>query len=178
MFIELFLLPAGSVAQLVSVRPVIMRITLLLASALAVMVAASWLWLARPLVIQCGPYPQLDMMALNMALSLYRHHTGSFPTTAEGLGILATRPAGAPPGWCKVLDEVPLDPWGSPYVYVFPSPGNPERFDLLSLGPDRVPSADDVRYRWREPAAQSNPAPERTPTAGVAGSESYAHPPQ
>jgi general secretion pathway protein G len=31
---------------------------------------------------------------------------------------------------------VPLDPWGRPYVYVFPGEANPKGFDLLSYGAD------------------------------------------
>ena len=127
-----------------------MRVILLIASALALIIAAASFWLLPNLSTRCPVNPQFDMMALAASLAIYRHDTGSFPTTAEGLAALAERPVGAAPGWHKRLDEVPRDPWGSSFVYRFPSPEDPERFELLSLGPDRVPSADDVRYRWRE----------------------------
>ncbi len=127
-----------------------MRVSLLYVPALALTVAGAWFWL-RPVSIQCGPYPQLDLMALARTLIVYRHDTGSFPTSAEGLDALVNRPAGAPTSWRKLLDEVPRDPWGTAFVYRFPSPEDPERFELLSLGPDHVPSADDLHYRWRGP---------------------------
>jgi general secretion pathway protein G len=94
-------------------------------------------------------------------LIMYRDDTGRFPTSAEGLDALVKRPVGASTSSRKLLDEVPRDPWGTAFVYRFPSAEDPERFELLSLGPDRVPSADDVHYRWRVPIPP-NPAPERT----------------
>jgi general secretion pathway protein G len=96
-----------------------------------------------------------------MTLTMYRDDTGRFPTSAEGLDVLVNRPAGASTSWRKLLDEVPRDPWDSAFIYRFPSPEDPERFELISLGPDRVPSADDVHYRWRVPVPP-NPALERT----------------
>ena len=32
------------------------------------------------------------------------------------------------------IDELPLDPWNNPYVYI--SPGSNSEFDLISLGAD------------------------------------------
>jgi general secretion pathway protein G len=40
---------------------------------------------------------------------------------------------------------VPLDPWGQEYYYEFPGKENPDRFDLISAGPDRLfDTADDI----------------------------------
>ena len=129
-----------------------MRASLLFVSALTLAIGGGGFWLGPSLSTRCGGNPQLDMGALAPMLIMYRYDTGRFPTSAEGLQALVNRPVGAPMGWRKLLDEVPRDPWGNPFVYRFPTPEDPERFDLLSLGPDGVPSADDVHYRWRVPA--------------------------
>jgi type II secretion system protein G len=135
-----------------------MRVSLLCVPALALTVAGAWFWLGPSASTQCGPYPQLDMGALGAMLAIYRCDTGRFPPSAESLDALVNPPVGAPTSWRKLLDEVPRDPWGSAFVYHFPAAENSERFELFSLGPDRVPSADDVRYRWRLPARERMPA--------------------
>jgi general secretion pathway protein G len=128
-----------------------MRRPLLFALALVLAAAGAVLWIGPRLSTQCGPHPQGDLRALGLMLAIYRHDTGRFPSSAEGLDALVNPPTGAPSSWHKLLDEVPRDSWDSAFVYRFPSPEDPERFELLSLGPDRVPSADDVRYHWWSP---------------------------
>jgi general secretion pathway protein G len=95
---------------------------------------------------------QLEIFAL--ALDSYRLDTGDYPTTAQGLDALRTRPTTgapgvpgavpsstpgeAPRGWRGpyLRKAVPLDPWGRPYVYVAPGTENPESYDLYTLGKD------------------------------------------
>lgn len=81
-----------------------------------------------------------DLKALENALNLYRLDTGTYPTTAQGLGALVHRPDTPPvPRGYKAdgyLDRVPLDPWGHAYVYVYASGAS--RFDLRSYGADGV----------------------------------------
>lgn len=57
----------------------------------------------------------------------------ALPTTHEGLQALVRR---------GTISHVPLDSWGRAYVYR--NPGKARGFDLLSLGPDGVESADDL----------------------------------
>ncbi|HEY9150542.1 MAG TPA: type II secretion system protein GspG, partial [Gammaproteobacteria bacterium] len=38
--------------------------------------------------------------------------------------------------------RLPVDPWGNPYQYL--SPGTHSSIDIYSLGPDGVPSDDDI----------------------------------
>ena len=54
-------------------------------------------------------------------LELYRTDVGSFPTTAQGLQALRTRPEGVDQ-WQGpyAAHDIPLDPWGHPYGYTFP----------------------------------------------------------
>lgn len=82
---------------------------------------------------------------LEAPLLQYRLHMGSFPTTAEGLSALLAAPANASARWRgPYIKKVPIDPWGTPYQYRFPGTRNPSGYDLYSLGPDRVESADDI----------------------------------
>ena len=78
-----------------------------------------------------------DIRTIGAALKMYRLDNGDYPTTAQGLKALNER-TGVPPvpstfpaeGY---LAEVPVDPWGRPYVYAAPAPGG---FALHSLGKD------------------------------------------
>ena len=76
---------------------------------------------------------QID--ALDKALEQFRLDTGHFPTTEQGLPALVTRPANESRWDGPYLKkDVPLDPWGNPYVYKMP--GEHGDFDLLSFGKD------------------------------------------
>ena len=79
---------------------------------------------------------QLD--ALEKALDQYRLDVGRYPTAELGLKALVERPANeAKWNGPYLKKEVPLDPWGKPYLYTFP--GKKGDFDLLSLGRDGQP---------------------------------------
>jgi general secretion pathway protein G len=75
---------------------------------------------------------------------------GFLPTTEQGLQALVTRPATdpKPTQWHQMLEQVPLDPWQTPYVYENPGKHNPNSFDLYSAGPDRKPGTDDDIGNW------------------------------
>jgi len=79
---------------------------------------------------------QID--ALEKALDTYRLDTGHYPSTELGLAALVQRPQ-SEPKWSGpyLRKEVPLDPWGKPYVYKMP--GEKGEFDLLSYGKDGQP---------------------------------------
>jgi len=79
---------------------------------------------------------QID--ALGKALDQFRLDTGHYPTMEEGLAVLVTRPANEPKWDGPYLTkDVPLDPWGNPYV--FKIPGDHGEYDLLSYGKDGQP---------------------------------------
>src|SRR5919206_3640767 len=80
---------------------------------------------------------QID--ALEKALDQYRLDTGHYPSTELGLAALVTRPA-TEPKWAGpyLRKDVPLDPWGKPYVYKIPGEKGGD-FDLLSYGKDGQP---------------------------------------
>lgn len=103
----------------------------------------------------------LQIKEIMKALELYRLDNSSYPSTEQGLEALVIRPTGEPEPvkWKQYIDKVPLDPWKRPFVYVCPGQDhNPAanleneeieqlytRFDLSSLGPDGVESADDIK---------------------------------
>lgn len=82
---------------------------------------------------------RLQIANFKSALDLYRLDTGSYPTTQQGLAALVRSP-GNVPGWKgPYIDsrDVPLDPWGNPYLYRMPGEQGP--YDLYSLGSDKAP---------------------------------------
>jgi general secretion pathway protein G len=85
------------------------------------------------------------------SLDLFRLDVGRYPTSSEGLEALHTKPAGVD-NWDSpyLKKEVPLDPWGHPYVYR--CPGQHGDFDLLSYGADGQEGGDgdgvDIR-NWK-----------------------------
>jgi general secretion pathway protein G len=71
------------------------------------------------------------------ALDAFRLDTGRYPTTEEGLKALREKPSGAENWEGPYLPkEIPVDPWGKPYVYK--SPGEHGEYDLISYGLDGV----------------------------------------
>jgi general secretion pathway protein G len=68
-------------------------------------------------------------------LDTYKLDIGRYPSTEEGLQALRTRP-GNLQNWDGpyLRKDVPLDPWGHPYVYRFP--GQHSDYDLMALGSD------------------------------------------
>ena len=78
---------------------------------------------------------------LGTALDTLRLDAGRYPTTQEGLEALRTRPSGLDKWDGPYLKkEVPLDPWGRPYVYRSPSEHGP--YDLVSYGADGAPGGE------------------------------------
>ena len=87
-----------------------------------------------------------DVRALEMALDLYKLDNFVYPTTDQGLEALVSKPT-IPPVPNKYrkeayLKKVPKDPWDNDYQYL--SPGEHSAIDVYSLGPDGVPSDDDI----------------------------------
>jgi general secretion pathway protein G len=79
---------------------------------------------------------RIQVDAFAAALDLYYLDSGSYPASGDGLGALVKKPDGASSwnGPYLKSNVVPNDPWGRPYVYVFP--GQHGVYDLMSLGPE------------------------------------------
>lgn len=90
---------------------------------------------------------KIQIEGLATALSLYKLDNGNYPDTEQGLQALVEKPeTGQFAGkWHKggYLEKgrVPLDPWGSEFVYL--SPGMHGDYDIISYGADGVPSGED-----------------------------------
>ena len=81
---------------------------------------------------------QLD--ALEKALDQYRLDVGRYPDNELGLKALVQKPANEPKWSGPYLrKDVPLDPWGKPYIYKIP--GEKGEFDLLTYGKEASPAA-------------------------------------
>jgi general secretion pathway protein G len=84
------------------------------------------------------------------ALDAYEVDMGSYPQGKSGLSALVQQPRDAS-GWRGpyLQKEIPLDPWGNPYVYECPGKNNPTGYDLSSIGPDGRAGTDDDITSWQ-----------------------------
>lgn len=83
-----------------------------------------------------------QIATLSTAVVMFKWDNGFY---VNGLNDLAVRPTNAPTSWHKYLDHFPLDPWGHPFLYVFPGQHNTNSFDLSSAGPDgKFGTSDDI----------------------------------
>lgn len=82
-----------------------------------------------------------QMALFSSALDNYRLDNSNYPSTTQGLAALRAKPAGQPAAanWRGpyLRKDVPLDPWGHPYVYSSPGVRNPNAFDLMTFGRDQ-----------------------------------------
>lgn len=79
---------------------------------------------------------------ISKAVDLYRLDTGKFPSSEQGLVVLTARPANEPKWNGPYLQkEVPVDPWGRPYIYK--APGDHGDYDVSTLGKDGAPGGEE-----------------------------------
>ncbi len=75
-------------------------------------------------------------------LAMYKLDTGNFPTTEQGLQALRLKPEGVEQWQGPYANQdIPMDPWGHPFVYKFPGDHGDEP-DILSYGADGQPGGD------------------------------------
>lgn len=89
---------------------------------------------------------QSDLGTLAQAVDLYRLDNFTYPTTAQGLAALVTKPVTepVPPNFSPsgYVDRLPKDPWGADYQYL--SPGVHGEFDIFTFGADGVAGGEGV----------------------------------
>lgn len=77
-----------------------------------------------------------DVQSIQNALDLYRLDNGAYPSQAQGLQALISKPSGtpAPQNYAKggYLKSLPQDPWGAPYQYQ--NPGQHGEVDVFTYG--------------------------------------------
>lgn len=107
-----------------------------------------------------------SVQVVAQAMTLFRVHTGSWPT--QRLGLFALAKDYDIPGWKgPYINWAYKDPWGTPYVYEMPnSPFEPPTF--FSCGQDERPNTnDDIRAMpedfvcnegtWKRPEISEEP---------------------
>jgi general secretion pathway protein G len=78
------------------------------------------------------------------ALDTYKMDVGVFPSTEQGLQALRMRPSNMPQwGGPYLAKDIPLDPWGRPYVYRYPGE-NGEDPEIVSYGADGQPGGEGI----------------------------------
>ena len=86
-----------------------------------------------------------DFNSIETALKIYRLDNYNYPTTEQGLQALINPSSLSPlPRNFKeggYLAEIPMDPWGRPYLYL--SPGENSQVDIYTLGADGISGGDD-----------------------------------
>jgi general secretion pathway protein G len=81
---------------------------------------------------------------IKSTLGMYEVDNGTYP---KNLQDLIQQPSDARNWHGPYFDppSVPIDPWGHPYVYVYPGHHNTTGYDLYSIGPDgQDGTADDI----------------------------------
>ena len=87
-----------------------------------------------------------DIQSLEAALSMYYLDNSKYPSSEQGLTALTQQPTDPsikhwrPGGY---LERVSKDPWGTPYLYVFPGTHG-KQYDLYTLGADGQPGGDGI----------------------------------
>ena len=77
----------------------------------------------------------------------YRMLGGTYPSQAQGLDALVTKPSIAPipKRYNSLYDELPLDPWNKELRYKFPGSKDARIPEVISAGPDGVfDNEDDI----------------------------------
>ncbi|MGP8022322.1 MAG: type II secretion system major pseudopilin GspG [Limisphaerales bacterium] len=86
-----------------------------------------------------------DLSSVKTALDAYEVDNGFYP---KSLQDLIQQPSNARNWHGPYLDNLPVDPWGNPYIYAYPGRHNPNGFDLSSVGPDGKAGTDDDIGNW------------------------------
>jgi general secretion pathway protein G len=83
---------------------------------------------------------RLQIGEIDKSLQVFKLDVGRYPTSAEGLQALVSKPGGAG-GWNgPYMQELPTDPWGNPYRYANPGPNG--GVEILTLGADNAPGGE------------------------------------
>lgn len=78
------------------------------------------------------------------AIGVYKLDTGLFPGTELGLAALRSKPQNVN-NWNGpyLPQEIPVDPWGRPYLYKYPGDHGDEP-DIVCLGADGQPGGEGI----------------------------------
>jgi general secretion pathway protein G len=87
-----------------------------------------------------------DIKAIVTQIKVFEARNLQPPTTEQGLKALVEMPTiePIPERWTQLLEEMPKDPWKREFRYQYPARRSKADYDVYSLGPDGVESADDI----------------------------------
>lgn len=92
-----------------------------------------------------------DLRSISLALETYNSDLFDYPDEEYGIDALVQLPQGLDLGdryKGPYLATRPVDPWGNPYIYIYP--GDENAYDLLSYGADGEPGGEgpdaDISY--------------------------------
>ena len=121
---------------------------MLVVAIIGVLLASAIYKMAPALDFAKGTRTKGDIQSIRTSLLAYAGSNGGCPSTEQGLAALVNKPGGdpAPTSWRRLMDDVPKDGYGSPYVYRNPGRTNPSGYDLFSAGKDRLPDTGDDDY--------------------------------
>ena len=90
---------------------------------------------------------------IKSALDEYDVDNGFYPSSLQDL---LQRPRNAKNWHGPYLDppQLPIDPWGNPYLYACPGKHNPTTYDLWSAGPDGKSGTSDDIGNWPTQSTQ------------------------
>lgn len=92
-----------------------------------------------------GERVQSDFKTIETALKMYKLDNFVYPSSEQGLEALVSAPTSdpVPKNWRKdgYLPELPVDPWGTEYLYESPGDGKP--YVIYTLGADGVRGGAD-----------------------------------
>lgn len=95
-----------------------------------------------------------QLASFREALSHYEIDMGRYPTSDLGLQALMVNPGTTSdtkkwkgPYLDAQTPEIPKDPWGNAYIYVFPGARNQNGYDLYSAGPDGQTGTEDDIFK-------------------------------
>ncbi|EAQ98323.2 type II secretion system major pseudopilin GspG [Congregibacter litoralis] len=83
----------------------------------------------------------IQIRDLEQALEMYKLDVGRYPSTAQGLSALVTKPGGTA-GWNGpyLKGDVPQDPWKQDYLYKYP--GERGELDIFTYGQNGSPGGE------------------------------------
>jgi general secretion pathway protein G len=91
---------------------------------------------------------KLDIQQLQTALDTYRTDQSRYPSQQQGLMALYEKPTLEPVPARYPAEpylrgrQIPVDPWGTPYIYLAPGRQG-ERYEIISYGSDGEPDGED-----------------------------------
>jgi general secretion pathway protein G len=89
--------------------------------------------------------------AFSTALSAFEVDNGYYPRGKDGLLLLIQKPNDATSWRGPYLEgNIPMDPWGRPYLYEYPGKNNPNSYDLSSAGFDGREGTEDDVTNWQQ----------------------------